>query len=148
MVERAGLEVELNVPSHVTVPGGAKSLEIDVLAALRNHGEATRVVHVDNSGDVHFWQLFDENHREVQRAPKAAKSKDLSNARSEAIAAGHAFAEPAKITLDAAKLKGDRNYTLRYVLWDQHTAEGQIHVSRAAAKPKAKAKSAAKRKRK
>jgi hypothetical protein len=150
MVGKSVLEAELNVPNHVAVPSGAKTLDIDVLATLRNTGEDTRVVHASNSGDVHFWQLLDENHREVQRSPKAPSAKALENARSEAIAGGHAFAEPTKITLDAGKLKEGRRYILQYKLWDEHIAQGSISFTRAATRPKAKAKakSAAKRKRK
>ncbi len=139
MVEKTGLEAELNVPDHIVVPSGAKTLDIDVLATLRNHDEADRVVHVPGSGDVHFWQLLDERHREVQRAPKAAKAKALEDARTETIAGGNVFAEPQTLSLDAKKLKDGRCYTLRYVLWREHTAQGRIHVSHAPAKARAKA---------
>lgn len=144
MVEKTGLEAELNLPDHIAVPSGAKTLDVDVLATLRNHDEDDRAVHVSN-GDVHFWQLLNERHKEVQRAPAAAKSKGLDSARTETIAAGHVFAEPHTLSLDATKLKEGRCYTLRYVLWGEHTAEGRIHFSHApakAAKAKAKGKAA------
>ncbi len=139
MVEKTGLEAELNVPDHIAVPSGAKTLDVDVLATLRNHAEDDRAVHVSDGGGVHFWQLLDERHKEVQRAPAAAKSKGLDSARTETIAAGHVFAEPQTLSLDATKLKEGRCYTLRYVLWGEHTAEGRIHFSHAPAKA-AKAK--------
>ncbi len=140
MVEKTGLEAELNVPDHIMVPSGANSVDVDVLASLRNHSEDGHVVHVPDSDGVHFWQLLDANHKEVQRAP-ATKGKGLENARCELIASGHALAEPQTISLDAKKLKDGRCYTLRYVLWGEHAAEGRINVSHAPAKA-AKAKAA------
>ncbi len=103
MVEKTGLEAELNIPDHILVPSGANSVDVDVLASLRNHSDDGRAVHAPDGGGVHFWQLLDANHKEVQRAPAAAKSID--SARSELIASGHAFAEPQTISLDAKKLK-------------------------------------------
>ena len=142
MPEKTGLETELNLPDHVLMPSGAKTLDVDVLVALRNHDEDDRVVHVPDGG-VHFWQLLNERHKEVQRSPAAAKVKGLESARTETICTGHVFAEPHTLSLDATKLKEGRCYTLRYVLWGEHTAEGRIHFSHAPAKAaKAKAKSA------
>ncbi len=140
MPEKTGLETELNLPDHVLMPSGAKTLDVDVLVALRNHDEDDRVVHVPDGG-VHFWQLLNERHKEVQRSPAAAKVKGLESARTETICTGHVFAEPHTLSLDATKLKEGRCYTLRYVLWGEHTAEGRIHFSHAPAKPaRAKAK--------
>ena len=144
MPEKTGLEAELNVPNHILVPRGAKTLDVDVLATLRNHAEVDRAVHVPDGGGVHFWQLLNERHKEVQRAPTAAKAKGLDSARSETICAGNVFAEPQTLSLDATKLKDGQCYTLRYVLWGEHTAEGQIHVSHGPAKARAKAKTKAK----
>ena len=143
MPEKTGLETELNLPDHVLVPRGAKTLDVDVLVALRNHDEDDRAVHVPNGGDVHFWQLLNERQKEVQRAPAAAKSKGLDSARTETICSGHVFAEPHTLSLDATKLKEGRCYTLRYVLWGEHPAEGRIHFSHAPAKPRAKPKAKA-----
>lgn len=141
MVEKTGLEAELSVPDHVLIPSRARAVKVEVLATLRNHDEVARAVHVTNSGDVHFWHLLDDRHKEVQRAPAAAKVKDLESARTETIAGGQVFAEPRTVALDATKLKDGRCYTLRYVLWGEHTAEGRIHFSHAPAKP-ARAKAA------
>ncbi|MHC4219849.1 MAG: hypothetical protein ACYSU7_15515 [Planctomycetota bacterium] len=148
MAEKTGLEAELNVPDHVMVPSGVETLDIDVLATLRNDTEDDRVVHVPHGDHVHIWQLLDERRKEVARAPAPGKAKGLEAARSETIACGHAFAEPQTISLDAKKLKNGRCYTLRYVLWGEHTAEGRIHVSHAPAPAKPKAKAAGRKTRK
>ena len=146
MVEKTGLEAELNVPDHVVVPSGAKTIDVDVLATIYNHDEDDRAVHVPDAGDVHFWQLLDDGHKEVQRAPKGAKAKGLEGCRIQTIAGGHVFAEPQTLSLDATKLKHGRCYTLRYVLWGEHTVQGRIHVSHAPAPAKAAKRKVAKRK--
>ncbi len=146
MVEKTGLEAELNVPNHIMVTSGAKTIDVDVLATIRNHDEDDHAVHVNDGGDEHFWQLLDDNHKEVQRAPKGAKAKGLEGCRIQTIAGGHVFAEPQTLSLDATKLKHGRCYTMRYLLWGEHVAEAPIHVSHAPAPAKAAKRKAAKRK--
>ena len=70
MAEKTGLEAELNVPNHILVPSGAKTIDVDVLATLHNHDEDDRAVHVNDADEAHFWQLLDDDHKEVQRSAK------------------------------------------------------------------------------
>ncbi len=138
MAEKTGLEAELNVPDHIMVPSGAKTIDIDVLATLHNHDEDDRAVHVPDADDAHFWQLLDDNHKEVQRSAKGETAKGLEGCRTETIKGGQGLAEPQTVTLDASKLKDGQRYTMRYVLWGEHAAEASINVTRASAKGKGK----------
>ena len=139
MAEKTGLEADLNVPNHIMVPSGAKTIDVDVLATLKNHDDDDHAVHVPDADDAHFWQLFTDDHKEVQRAPKGEKAKGLEGCRIQTIAGGQVFAEPQTVTLDASKLKDGRRYTMRYVLWGEHAAEASINVTRAPA-PKQRAR--------
>ncbi len=145
MAEKTGLEAELNVPNHIMVPSGAKTIDVDVLATLHNHDEDNCAVHVRDVDDVHFWQLLNDGHKEVQRAPKGERAKGFEGYTTQTIASGQVFAKPQTVTLDASKLKDGRRYTMRYVLWGEHTAEASINVMRAPAPAKAKAKAKAKK---
>ncbi len=131
MAEKTGLEAELSVPNHIMVPSGAKTIDVDVLATIYNHDEDDRAVHVPDAGDVHFWQLLDDGHKEVQRAPKGKKAKGFEGYTTQMIPGGQVFAEPRTVTLDASKLEDGRRYTMRYVLWGEHVAEASINVTRA-----------------
>lgn len=132
MAEKTGLEAELNVPNHILVPSGAKTIDVDVLATLHNYDEDARVVHVNNADEAHFWQLLDDDHKEVQRSAKGAKAEGLEGARAHTVKSGEGLAEPRTISLNASKLKDGQRYTLRYVLWGEHAAEASINVTRAA----------------
>ncbi len=140
MAEKTGLEAELNVPNHILVPSGAKTIDVDVLATLHNHDEDDCAVHVNDADDAHFWQLLDDGHKEVQRAPKSKKAKGFEGYTTQTIPSGQVFAEPRTVTLDASKLKDGRRYTMRYVLWGEHAAEASINITRAPAKAKGKGK--------
>ena len=140
MAEKTGLEAELNVPNHIMVPSGAKTIDVDVLATLNNHDEDDCAVHVNDGDDAHFWQLLDENHKEVQRSAKGATAKGLEGCRTQTVKSGEGLSEPQTVTLDASKLKSDRRYTMRYVLWGEHAAEAPINITRPAAPAKGKGK--------
>ena len=138
MAEKTGLEAELNVPNHIMVPSGAKTIDVDVLAPLHNNDDGDRAVHVNDGGDEHFWHLLDDNHKEVQRSAKVEKTKGLDGCRTQTVKSGEGLAEPQTVTLDAGKLKDGRRYTMRYVLWGEHAAEASINITRAPAKGKGK----------
>lgn len=135
MAQKTGLEAELSVSSHIDkAESSGSKIDLDVLVALRNHDEDSRVVQVADPDSMHFWQLLDEDHKEVQRGrPKtAATESDCGTHPSftETIAPEHPLYSTHKVTINPKKLKHGKNYTLRWVLWDQYPAEQQITIPR------------------
>ena len=76
-VDRTSITNELKGPWHRGCSSARRRrVDVDVLATLRNHAEGDRAVHVPDGGGVRFWQLLDERHKEIQRAPKGSKEVD------------------------------------------------------------------------
>ncbi len=133
MVEKTGLKAELSVTNHIdpTDSGGSK-IDLDVLVALRNHDEFSRVVHVADPDCMHFWQLLDDNHREVQRGRPTTVSTEteceVHPSFTETIASEHPLYSSHKVTINLKKLKHGERYTFRWVLWDRYPVEQRIHI--------------------
>ena len=133
MVEKTGLEAELSVANLIAKTGSRGSkIDLDVLVTLRNHDAFSRVVHVADSDSMHFWQLLDDDHKEVLRGrPTTASTKTKCKVHpsfTETIPREHPLYSTHKVRIDLNKLKYGESYTFRWVLWDQYPAEQTIHV--------------------
>ena len=103
---------------------------------LRNVSEHDYVLHANSEDDQHFWQMFDQNHREIWReqARKRATSRkktDVHPMRTQTIAAGHSIHETETLSFDATRLKDGRTYILRHEIWGQVAETSFIAVRHA-----------------
>ncbi len=135
------IEASVNAPHIVEVSPRTKTVSIAVRTELRNVSEHDYVLYAHSEDDQHFWQMLDQNHREIWREQprkRAASRKktDVHPVRTQTIAAGHSTHETQTLCFGAARLKDGRSYTLRHEIWGQVAETSFIAVRHAVASKK------------
>jgi hypothetical protein len=132
------IEASVDAPHIVEISPRTKTVSIAVRTELRNVSEHDYVLYAHSEDDQHFWQMLDQNHREIWREQprkRAASRKktDVHPVRTQTIAAGHSTHETETLIFGATKLKDGRSYTLRHEIWGQVAETSFIAVRHAAA---------------
>lgn len=149
------LEAKVEAPHMVEVPSGRQTVLIDVRTEITNVSDFDYVVHAPTKKHEHFWQILDENNREIARGKAAdpggaGKSAGTEDFFSETIAAGLSIHDSHRVELPTQRLKDGRTYIIRSEVFGQ-SAEAEfvaVRPQRSAPKkkPKKTAKSAIKKK--
>lgn len=149
------IEARIDAPDVVEIKPGQKTVRLVIRTTLLNTSDETFVLHSPSRDHEHFWHVFDEDGREIDRERGRGKGGEKPpdkplKFRSLTLAPGQECHETRKVRIDAASLlEGPSRCLLRGEIWGQ-SAEAEFHtVVRPAkltpAKKRARKKRAAKK---